>query len=129
MTVRVLVIDDDEAVRETICNSLEAGGLSATGVQDGNEGIAAFEPSVFDVVISDIMMPGKEGIETIRTIRGRSSEVKILAISGGDRNGNSTFLEMAKKLGADASIMKPFRPSELLDVIKSLLDERETATA
>ena len=129
MTVRVLVIDDDEAVRETICSSLEAGGLEATGVNDGIEGIAAFEPGAYDVVVSDILMPGKEGIETIRTIRGRSREVKILAISGGDRNGSSTFLDMALKLGADASIVKPFRPSELLAVINSLLDDKKTATA
>lgn len=125
MAFRVLVIDDDEAVREIICNSLELGGLQATAAKDGAEGIAVFEPGAFDVVVSDILMPGTEGIETIRTIRDRSSEVKILAISGGDRNGNPTFLNMALKLGANASLMKPFRPAELLAAIESLLDAKQ----
>ncbi len=73
------------------------------------------------MVITDIFMPEKEGIETIRDLKRQFPQVKIIAMSGGGRKGNFDFLEMAETLGADRSFSKPFERQEMLDAIRELL--------
>ena len=87
---------------------------------DGREGLKAYLANPTDVVVTDILMPEKEGIETIIELKREHPNVKIVAISGGDPAGNTDFLEMAGLLGADRILQKPFRPKELLATIEDL---------
>lgn len=119
--LRVLVIDDDDAVRLTIRNCLLSAGHEVADAPNGERGLAAFEASSFDVVILDILMPEKEGIETIREMRRRSAKIPIIAISGGGRTKTLDFLAAAKALGATATLQKPFSRDALLAEVGAAL--------
>jgi len=112
---KVLVIDDDVLVRDTIVRILERKGYQTLAAPDGRRGLNIFRSEQPDLVITDIIMPEKEGLETIREIHDERPGAKILAISGGGRIGNMDFLEFAGKLGACEILPKPFDPAELLD--------------
>ncbi len=121
-TTRILVIDDDVLVREMLARIIVAADHEVTKAADGSEGLQLFDDGEFDLVITDILMPEMEGIETIQELRRRNRETKIIAISGGDRTGNKMYLEMAEKLGADGVLTKPIRQKDLLDKIDALLN-------
>jgi DNA-binding response OmpR family regulator len=114
---KILVIDDDGLVRDTIVRILERKGYRVLVAEDGARGLRMFRSEQPDLVITDIIMPEKEGLETIREIRGERPEAKILAVSGGGRIGNIDFLEFAGKLGACEIMPKPFDPADLLDAV------------
>ncbi len=122
MPGKILVIDDDDNVRETICDTLLAAGYEVEQARDGDQGLRTFGEAHFDLIITDILMPQKEGIETILEIRNVNPEIKIIAISGGDRGGNYAYLDMAEKLGADKTMKKPFVPRQLLALIEEVLN-------
>jgi DNA-binding NtrC family response regulator len=111
---KILVIDDDVIVRETIVQILEDGGYQVLSAEDGKRGMVAFRSERPDLVITDIIMPEQEGIQTITEIRGVKPDAKIIAISGGGRIGNTDFLKIARHLGAFDAIAKPFDPDDLL---------------
>jgi CheY-like chemotaxis protein len=119
---KILVIDDDSLVRDTLLRILERKGYRVLLASDGRHGVQMFRREQPDLVITDIIMPEKEGLETIREIRGECSDAKIIAISGGARIGNMDFLEMAGKLGASEIIPKPFDPGELISVVSRCLE-------
>lgn len=121
MTRRVLLIDDDDLVRKTLRRALEGADFEVVEAADGDQGIRSYKAEPFGVVVTDILMPGKEGIETIIELRRMNPEVRIVAISGGDRVGGQQYLNMAAKLGADRILPKPFRPKELLDAVRDVL--------
>jgi CheY-like chemotaxis protein len=112
--MRILVIDDEKLLRQTIRRMLESAGHEVIEAEDGRAGIAAFAKQELDAVVTDIIMPQKEGIETIREIRAANPTIRIVAISGGGRNQNMEFLRLAAKLGASCTLAKPFRKEELL---------------
>jgi CheY-like chemotaxis protein len=112
--MKVLVIDDDHLVRYTLSKILQRAGYHVTTASDGKCAMAAFRDERPDVVITDIIMPEQEGIETILKIRSERPEVKIIAISGGARRHNLDYLGMAEAFGADGVIAKPFEAEELL---------------
>ncbi|MBC8239113.1 MAG: response regulator [Alphaproteobacteria bacterium] len=120
--IRILVIDDDDLVRETIKLGLESAHYQVVEANDGAVGLKIASQDEFDLVITDILMPNKEGIETIQELRRARPTLKIIAISGGDRRGGS-FLEIAEKFGASKTLRKPFRPQELLRCVQDLLAE------
>jgi CheY-like chemotaxis protein len=122
MAERILVIDDDAHVRLTISCMLQGLGYEIAQAADGNEGVRAFARLRPDVVITDILMPEKEGIETILELRNASKSVRIIAISGGGRIGNMELLDLARKLGADDVLTKPFTAEEL----RRLVTQRNT---
>ena len=119
--VRILVIDDDIGIRRMLRLALESMGYTVSEAGDGREGIALFAREPTDVVITDLVMPGKEGIETIRTLRKAHPHLKIIAMSGGSLTQSSDNLKMAKNLGANAAFSKPFAVAELAKVISGLL--------
>jgi DNA-binding NtrC family response regulator len=121
---KILVIDDDIIVRETIVKILEDCGYQALSAEDGKRGMAAFHSGQPDLVITDIIMPEQEGIQTIAEMLKAKPDAKIIAISGGGRVGNIDFLRMAQALGAMAVIPKPFDPDELLAIVKNCLAGR-----
>lgn len=125
--VRVLVIDDDDLIRDTLLAILLRGGFEvmvANGGRELEQQLASFTP---DVLITDIFMPHMDGIEVIRSVRQDYPDVKIIAMSGlghvENTKGKPMMLEMAKVLGATASIRKPFRPEDLLDVMSDILSD------
>lgn len=117
----ILVIDDDSAVREVIREILAQEGHAVTIAENGREAVRRLADASFDLVITDLIMPEQEGIETITEIRQRDGDIPILAISGGGRLGPGDYLETARYMGADATLAKPFGRQELLAVIKRLL--------
>ena len=123
---RILVIDDDPAMRRLIARTLTAAGHSVCEAADGREGIELFDQVLPALVVTDIVMPGAEGIETILNLRKIAEDVRILAISGWGSSAPS-YLDMATKLGADAGLAKPFKAGELLAAVESLLVECDSA--
>lgn len=118
---RVLVIDDEPQLRQLVRRVLEAAGHQVTEAPDGRKGIMLFRLEKPDLVITDILMPEKEGIETIRELRAAAADVPILAISGGGRTAHLDFLDIAREFGALASLSKPFLPRQLLEEVTRLL--------
>lgn len=88
----VLVIDDEDLVRDMLRRALESAGIEVVVAADGREGLKAYLANPTDVVVTDILMPEKEGIETIIELKREHPNVKIVAISGGDPAGNTDFL-------------------------------------
>lgn len=120
----ILVIDDEDQVRTMVRHTLEKMGHTVCEAANGNDGLHMFECARFDLVVTDIIMPEMEGIETIMEIRRRNPEARIIAMSGGGRARNLEFLPLAKKLGADQALRKPFRRAELLEVVDLALTGR-----
>ena len=117
----VLVIDDDPDMLESLAMMLEDHGFRVLTANDGVRGLRVFREQRPAAVLTDIMMPEQDGIETILQIRRERTEVKIIAISGAGRVGNTDFLTIARKLGADASFEKGRSANELLVLLKATL--------
>ena len=117
----VLVADDEELARFTIREILEGEGHTVIEAKNGVEAIALFNKNKIDIIVTDIIMPDKEGIETIIELKRDHPAIKIVAISGGGRTRNLDFLELAKRYGADAVLAKPFSEQELIDALNKLL--------
>lgn len=118
---RVLIVDDEELILRTLKNALESAGHKVTTAYNGEKALAYMRAEPFDIVVTDIIMPQKEGIETIREIRRQDDAIPIIAASGGGQFGRERLLNMAEALGASASIAKPFRPRDLIALIESEL--------
>src|SRR6185437_14694121 len=117
---KILVIDDNLVVRNTIVQILESEGYEVISAEDGRRGLYVFRNEHPDLVVTDIIMPEKEGIETIRDIRGEVPDAKIIAISGGGRIGNTDFLKIARQLGASDIVAKPLDPDHFLHLHRHL---------
>lgn len=119
---RILVIDDQELVREAILVALEGAGHEVAEAENGQEGITLQKEQPFNLVITDIVMPVKEGVETIQELRRDFDGLKIIAISGGGRSKSDNYLEVAGRLGADKVLPKPFTNAELLTCVDECFD-------
>jgi DNA-binding NtrC family response regulator len=119
---KILVIDDDDLVRRTINFALSAAGHEVVEAANGVEGVESFKTNKVDLTICDIIMPEKEGLDTIMTLRRLDPTAKIIAVSGGGRVGNLDFLPHATKLGAIEAVAKPFAPRQLVQVVQRCLD-------
>ncbi len=118
---RVLVIDDYDHFRIVLTMILEDAGYDVQSASNGKIGLRQFSESPVDVVVTDIVMPEKEGLETIVELRRMSRDVKIIALSGGGMVGPDTYLETAKMLGADRVFRKPIAQEDLLAAIAELM--------
>lgn len=116
--MKILVIDDDRVVRETLVRILEAAGHVVVSAADGRSGMAVFRDANPDLVITDIVMPGQEGIETIRLMRAERPEAKLIAMSGDVPDSEFNVLVIAQQLGADTAIRKPVSPGDLLELVR-----------
>jgi DNA-binding response OmpR family regulator len=117
----VLVIDDDPVVCAVVAGVLESDGYSVTSAGDAQTGISRYGELSPDLVIVDILMPGKEGIATILELREANPEARILAMTGGGNFAASDVLRIAELLGADNSLKKPFEPAVLLATVRRCL--------
>jgi DNA-binding response OmpR family regulator len=118
--MKILVIDDDDQVRGLVSKILVGDGHEVIVAAGGAEGVSLFRSEQPQIVITDIIMPDQEGIETILTLRREQPQVKIIAISGGGQIGETDVLRMAQLLGADEVIAKPFRPEDLRRKVRAL---------
>ena len=119
----ILLIEDDAEVRTVIRRMLESKNHEVVEAQNGKVGLRLYRKNSTDLVVTDILMPDKEGIETIRELRRDFPEVKIIAISGGGMLGLERYLKLAKKMGAQRTLEKPFNGNELNEVVRELLSE------
>lgn len=118
---RILVVDDEEQVRKMLRKMLEREGYEVVEAADGNEAINRHSEQSFDLIITDIIMPGKEGIETIIEIKNNDPEAQFIVVSGSCWYGSDVEFDMAKILGAKI-LRKPFEREALLNVIKQMQD-------
>ncbi|WP_319523757.1 response regulator [uncultured Desulfosarcina sp.] len=118
---RILVIDDDDTVRLSVKLALEDADHIVEDAADGEKGVALFRENPADLVVTDIFMPEKEGLETIDEIKRLRPETKIIAISGGGRMDPEDYLSIAESVGADHSLLKPFDIEKLAEVVEDLL--------
>ena len=122
----ILIIDDDFKIREVLRQILERAGYEVMEASDGQEGISLYRERQADLVITDIVMPRKDGLETITDLRIEFPGSKIIAISGGGRLDPKTYLELAEGFGADRLLTKPFGHEELLEAVQDLLGRSDT---
>jgi YesN/AraC family two-component response regulator len=118
---RILIIDDDFHVRDMMERLLRRAGYDAQLAENGVEAVKMHRENPMDLVITDIIMPEKEGIEIISEFKRDYPTVKLIAISGGGRIGPANYLKMAKLLGAEQTFAKPVDTSQLLSAIEELL--------
>jgi DNA-binding response OmpR family regulator len=118
---KILIIDDDDQMRNLLCRAMEYAGFEVEVAENGREGQRFFEEKTFDLVITDLIMPEQEGMETITFLRKNHPGVKIIVISGGGRIGPETYLPAALELGANRAFAKPFVLDELTTAVKELL--------
>lgn len=118
---RILIIDDEEEMRSMLRQMLEQAGYDVQEAADGAQGIELCNATMPDLIITDIIMPEKEGVETIISLHRDEPDLPIIAISGGGRLAATDFLSMAKKFGARHALSKPFRREQLLDAVHDCL--------
>lgn len=119
---RILLIDDDYQFRNMLRQVLERANYQVVEASDGSEGTRLYTKHRFELVITDLIMPQKEGIETISELKKMDPDIKIIAISGGGRIGPDSYLHFAEKLGAKYTFAKPVDRKEILDAIHHLLE-------
>ena len=116
----ILLIDDEQPFRDVLKQVLSRAGYDVVEAADGAEGVKRFYEKPADMIITDIIMPEKEGIETMIELKKDNPGVKLIAMSGGGWYGTDIDFDMARKLGA-RTLDKPFALQELLDVVTELL--------
>ena len=121
--LRIMVVDDEEEVRGVVCENLAACGFDVAYARDGQEALNMIDGGSHhpQVVITDIIMPRKEGLEVIMELRRRHPDIRLIAISGGGRTKSTDFLHLAKKLGADAILPKPLDIDMLEKTVRELV--------
>ena len=124
----ILVIDDEVQIRDVLRTVLERVGYQVTEAGDGNEGLQIYAEGGIDLVVTDIIMPEKGGIDTIMDLRRDFPGVKVIAISGGGMCGDVSYLDMALGVGADRAIGKPFVLDDFLESVEELLSPKESVT-
>jgi CheY-like chemotaxis protein len=122
---KILVLDDELSILLMIKKMLEKAGHVVSLALNGKEGLELFEKDRPDMLITDIIMPEKEGLETIFELRRKYPELKIIAISGGGRISPDGYLPGAKLLGADMTFQKPLDQKEFLQAVSQLLNKPE----
>lgn len=121
MSRKILIIDDEPLIRHMVARVLERAGYPTVSAANGAQGLTSFRGERPMLVITDLIMPEREGIETIRHIRREQPELPIIAMSGSTRAGGADFLGMAQELGATGVLRKPFDPLDLLNCVRRCL--------
>jgi CheY-like chemotaxis protein len=117
----ILVVDDEPMVRRTLRAALELAGHTVAEAEDGDSCLGAVRERAPDLILMDIIMPNREGVETITVLRQTGFAAPIVAISGGGRTGGMLFLETAAMLGATRTLPKPVRNADLMKTIADCL--------
>ncbi len=121
---KIIIIEDDYAIRESLSEILSMKGYEVLAAESGldlQNRLQDFKP---DLLITDIIMPDKDGIEVIIEMKKTHNDIRLIAISGGGRIDSESYLNTAKYLGADATLKKPFTHDQLIQVIENLLPNK-----
>jgi DNA-binding response OmpR family regulator len=131
--MNILLIDDEKDVRESVAQVLSRAGYRVETADDAELGLAMLEDNDFDLLITDIIMPGIDGVQAIKAVREKNKKMKILAISGGGNFGlkdykpqaitTTAYLQAAADAGADSILTKPFTRAELVELVNNLLQD------
>ena len=124
---KILVFDDEPSILLMIKKMLEKYGHEVEIALNGKDGMILFEKNKPDLLITDIIMPEKEGLETIYELRRKHPDLKIIAISGGGRIGPDGYLPGAKLMGANATFTKPLVQREFIQTVSDLLGEKKNS--
>jgi CheY-like chemotaxis protein len=127
--VRILIVDDEAPMRFVIEHLLRSEGYEVTTAPDGRAAIEIAEHGQFDLMMVDLIMPRKDGIETILALRVTHPKMRIIAMSGGWNGGAQSYLRLAGKIGATLTLAKPFDRETLLAAIESELAKAELLPA
>jgi DNA-binding response OmpR family regulator len=117
----ILVIDDDKLMCLALAKILISAGYNVVQAGDGEEGLRLYRTQDFDLVITDLIMPDKEGIQIIRELRKENSQIRIIAMSAGGRGGATDYLKWARLMGAKQCLSKPIRREDLLAAVQAVL--------
>lgn len=117
---RIVLVDDTDIFRETLEVALQRAGHEVIGAASGLGIERVVAQHKADLVITDMLMPDRDGVETMMALRRRYPELRVIAMSGGGSRGNLD-LGVARKLGASATIAKPFEPAELVELVTEIL--------
>jgi CheY-like chemotaxis protein len=118
----ILLIDDDEQFRTMLSEVLRRAGYEVQEARDGAEGTKFYRDHPADLILTDLIMPEKEGLEIIQEFRRDHPKVKIIAMSGGGRHGSYDCLKIAKAFGAQQVLAKPFSHQEILETIIQVVE-------
>ena len=122
----ILVIDDDPLVGKTVQKMLSVDSWEVRLASDGRDALEQISKQAPDLVVTDIIMPDMEGLEIIVALKKSNPQIHIVAVSGSGRSSGVDYLEYAEKLGAFATLTKPFRRDELLSIVRRAFDETST---
>jgi CheY-like chemotaxis protein len=117
----LILIEDDETLRQMLARMLDRHGFAVREADNGLEGLKLMRELPAPLVVTDLIMPEMEGIETIRHLRRLYPDTKIVAMSGGGKVGAKCYLAVARQLGANRTLAKPFKPEQLLRMVAELL--------
>ena len=120
---KILIVDDEANIRFLIKTALDTLDVELFTAEDGEKALEMYQKTPVDLLITDIIMPHKEGAQLISELKSITPELKIIAISGGGLIGPNTYLELAQQLGANHVLTKPFGIAELKNLVQKLLDE------
>jgi len=120
----ILLIEDDDELREALSSGLRELGYSVVVASDGEEGLKVLKSGPFDLVVSDLVMPNMDGTEAIKKMRQKHPNMGIVAISGGPTLNSPLYLRVAKAMGADRTLIKPFTLKGLAAAIEETLSSR-----
>ena len=118
---RILIIDDEVEIRLLLREMLEYAGYEVIEAGNGQEGLRSYHTDTPDLIITDLWMPNKGGLDTIRELRRQAPEVKIIAISGGGPIGGVDGLDQAMQLGAQRVFSKPLQVLDMFDAVREIL--------
>ncbi len=121
--VRILVVDDEESIRDLCARVLSRGGYDVITAPSGEDAIVQLTQGTFDLVISDIRMPGISGLEVLERVKTAFPQTRVVLITG---FGTPQMLTRARQSGADRILTKPFNPMELLAAVREILPPAET---
>lgn len=120
---RILVVDDDPISRQILRAMLENESYQVVEAEDGVEALKLYGDNDIDLVVTDIFMPEKEGVQTVRELMKENPDVKIIAVSGGSSSANYDSLDWIKMFGVKYTFTKPFNSEAVLAAVKDLLSE------
>jgi two-component system, chemotaxis family, chemotaxis protein CheY len=122
---RILIIDDEEQIRRLLRYALERAGYEIIEACDGDEGVQCYRTAAVDLIISDILLTDQGGFETITALRHEAPGIKIIAMSGGGYLGDGNLLDIARQLGAQRTLQKPFELGDLFATVWEALQDSD----
>ena len=117
---RILIVEDNEDLRNFLRMKLESAGFKVTVAPSGAEALELMASEPADMVLTDVFMPEKDGMETIVEIRARYPQATIIAMSGWDSRSDADYLRIAREIGAVRTFRKPFEPEQMVEVLRQL---------